>query len=254
MSHLLCALFPIGVPCWENPKGRFWVGLMVNHSPCCHWMWWVPGTTCGPHIYTLGERLLAIRSTLALSTSHLLQSASLAACPMIFPLKILFLISSGFTHMFEIQCSSARFGNAYTESGMIQRRSAWPLHKGDTEIREALKYCVLNFLGLVRKLRKYTGRTVYPPPWNYPNEEEELQWVVNETGTSCSKARVLILTLLLTCCVTLGKALTLSGLGVLNFSVKSLSGSSSSGILRVLNLGNWIEIPFLSKYTCVEIC
>lgn len=69
------------------------------------------------HLYSW--RLLAIRSTLALSTSYLLQSSSLAACPMIFPLKILFLISSGFIQMFEIQCSSARFGSAYTKSGMI---------------------------------------------------------------------------------------------------------------------------------------
>lgn len=52
-----------------------------------------------------------------------------------------------------------------------------------------------------------------------------------------------MLALLLTCCVNLGKAHTLSGLSFLIFSVKGLSGSSSSGILRVFNLGSWLEIP-----------
>lgn len=147
MSHLLYALFPIGVSYWESPKDCFWLGPMVNCCPYCHWVWWVPGTS---HLYSW--RLLAIRSTLALSTSHLLQSSSLAACPMIFPLKILFLISSGFIQMFEIQCSSARFSSAYTKSGMIQRRLAWSLHEDDTQIHEALKYNVLNFLWLVRNM------------------------------------------------------------------------------------------------------
>ena len=32
---------------------------------------------------------------------------------------------------------SARFGSTYTKIGTIQRRLAWPLHKDDTQIREA---------------------------------------------------------------------------------------------------------------------
>ena len=32
---------------------------------------------------------------------------------------------------------SARFGSTYTKIGTIQRRLAWPLRKGDTQIREA---------------------------------------------------------------------------------------------------------------------
>ena len=32
---------------------------------------------------------------------------------------------------------SALFGSTYTKIGMIQRRSAWPLRKDDTQIREA---------------------------------------------------------------------------------------------------------------------
>ena len=32
---------------------------------------------------------------------------------------------------------SARFGSTYTKIGTIQRRSAWPLRKDDTQIREA---------------------------------------------------------------------------------------------------------------------
>ena len=31
----------------------------------------------------------------------------------------------------------ARFGSTYTKIGTIQRRLAWPLHKDDTQIREA---------------------------------------------------------------------------------------------------------------------
>ena len=31
----------------------------------------------------------------------------------------------------------ARFSSTYTKIGMIQRRLAWPLHKHDTQIREA---------------------------------------------------------------------------------------------------------------------
>ena len=31
----------------------------------------------------------------------------------------------------------ARFGSTNTKIGMIQRRLAWPLHKDDTQIREA---------------------------------------------------------------------------------------------------------------------
>ena len=31
----------------------------------------------------------------------------------------------------------AHFGSTYTKIGMIQRRLAWPLHKDDTQIREA---------------------------------------------------------------------------------------------------------------------
>ena len=32
---------------------------------------------------------------------------------------------------------SARFDSTYTKIGTIQRRLAWPLHKDDTQIREA---------------------------------------------------------------------------------------------------------------------
>ena len=32
---------------------------------------------------------------------------------------------------------SARFGSTYTKIGTIQRRSAWPLRKDDTQIHEA---------------------------------------------------------------------------------------------------------------------
>lgn len=40
------------------------------------------------------------------------------------------------------------------------------------------------------------------------------------------------------CSVILGKFLTLSGLDFLIFSVRGLSGSSSSGVLRLSNLGS----------------
>ena len=33
----------------------------------------------------------------------------------------------------------ARFGSTYTKIGTIQRRLAWPLHKDDTQIREAFR-------------------------------------------------------------------------------------------------------------------
>ena len=48
-------------------------------------------------------------------------------------------ICPGLEHILEFQkCSSgACFGSTYTKIEMIQRRLAWPLHKDDTQIREA---------------------------------------------------------------------------------------------------------------------
>lgn len=76
--------------------------------------------------------------------------------------------------------------------------------------------------------------------------------MVNEKGTNCGKASVLILVLLLICCVTLGKSVILSGLSFLISSVRGLSGSSRCGILRSSNLGGWLEIPLLNKEIYAE--
>ena len=38
---------------------------------------------------------------------------------------------------------SAHFGSTYTKIGTIQRRLAWPLRKGDTQIHEAFHIFIL---------------------------------------------------------------------------------------------------------------
>ena len=45
----------------------------------------------------------------------------------------------------EIKNYSARFGSTYTKIGTIQRRLAWPLHKDDTQIHEAVPYFLKAF-------------------------------------------------------------------------------------------------------------
>ena len=51
-----------------------------------------------------------------------------------------------FLRLLRILQFSARFGSAYTITGIIQRRLAWPLHKDDTQIPEVFHI-----------LKKYNG-------------------------------------------------------------------------------------------------
>ena len=51
-----------------------------------------------------------------------------------------------------IEQLSARFGSTYTKTGTIQRRLAWALRKGDTQICE-----VFHIFPLTKEARIYNG-------------------------------------------------------------------------------------------------
>ena len=66
----------------------------------------------------------------------------------------------------------ARFGSTYTKMGTMQRRLAWPLHKDDTQIREAF-HIFLESIMLSETSQAARDKYDLPFNWNIINKRKK---------------------------------------------------------------------------------